>query len=337
MAITRRYNSGLETGSLGEISGRVSNGGTAASISTTADYTGTYGLRTEGSSLFYGCGYTNFPATRQVRIGQYFRVASSGTSSQRTAIAIRSASANVFTLRIANTGAAGLYVAGTLRDSSTGYYATWMHLGIDVYIHSTVGWINIYKDGELDMSYSGNTGNVDIVQMRMGKQEQSNYAFITFHDDIYIDDTAGEGSPDVVPKKRFHPLTISGAGNYAQWDPSAGSNYACVDEIPPSDADYVSTNVADELDSYAMTTHTLAEEEVPIALIPTARILRATSTEEFALGTRYSATDLVGSDQIPTAAYAYYWERQETKPGGGSWDQASIDAVEGLIKSRGSY
>jgi hypothetical protein len=64
-------------------------------------------------------------------------------------------------------------------------------------------------------------------------------------DDFIIDDAAWIGN------KRVYKIQINGVGSNAEWDPSTGANYACVDEIPYSDADFVSTNVVNEIDTYA--------------------------------------------------------------------------------------
>ncbi len=157
---------------------------------------------------------------------------------------------------------------------------------------------------------------------------------------MYIEDTTGEGSDVVPPKLRFYYLTPDGNGNYADWDGSDGNqvdNYLLVDEVPPSDADYVETNVVDRLDSYTMTTFVLGTGQTIVAVIPIVRGQREGITEELALGTRYSGTDLIGSDQEPLGSFRYLWERQIAKPGGGDWNQSAIDGVETVIKSRGTF
>ncbi len=42
----------------------------------------------------------------------------------------------------------------------------------------------------------------------------------------------------------------NGAGANTAWTPSAGANWQCVDEIPPNDADYVSTPTLNAQDNY---------------------------------------------------------------------------------------
>jgi hypothetical protein len=86
-----------------------------------------------------------------------------------------------------------------------------------------------------------------------------------------------------------------------------------------------------------MTTYTLGAGESCVALIPVAVCKHTGATEDIAIGTRYSSTDVIGSDQDPGNNYGPNAERQTTKPGGGAWDQTAIDGVEVVVKSRGSY
>lgn len=72
-----------------------------------------------------------------------------------------------------------------------------------------------------------------------------------YWDDFVVDNATGEGNWIGNSYIKGHAPT--GAGATTSWDPSTGSNYACVDEIPGSLTDYVSTNVSNEVDTYACT------------------------------------------------------------------------------------
>jgi len=41
-----------------------------------------------------------------------------------------------------------------------------------------------------------------------------------------------------IGQTRIQGLAVSGAGTTTQFDPSTGSNYECVNEVPYSDTDY---------------------------------------------------------------------------------------------------
>ena len=331
MAITRRWQSGAETGHKNEFSNVV--GGFV--VTTANKYTGAYSFKDPTSNDY---GYQTIPATRQIRVG-FFLYGNSSRAAVR--FEIRDAGTNQLVgLFLSTSGAISLQVLDATKDTKAGINVfEWHHFLVDVKIDNAAGWAKVYRDGIEVLSFAGNTGNADISDVKFGNGSFTG-TYPCYWDDIYIDDTAGEGAAVAGPVLRFNYLTPNGNGNYSQWDGSDGNqvdNYLLVDEVPPSDADYVETAVVDEFDSYAMTTRALDVGESFIAVIPVARVQRGDITEEIALGTRYSGTDVVGSDQVPETPFNYLWERQTVKPGGGAWDQAAVDGVEALIKSRGSY
>lgn len=335
MAINRIWHSGGELGTVLEAD--VAYG---SSMQTGDQVTGAYYLYSRANSNGVAYFVKYIPETRQIRYGLFLNPAAIGTVSPITVIRIVGADfTTLVELRYVFTGGTfQLIVDGVLRDTIVGGYAplNYQHIGMDMKIDPVSGWVNVYINGLLKLSYSGDTGDVDIVEMYFGKVAAPSTC--EFHmDDVYLDDTTGEGAPALPPLLRFYYVSPNGAGNYTQWTPSAGSNYQCVDEIPPDDADYVETNVVDEFDSYAMATITLEAAQTLYAVIPTVYARRYDLTEQLALGTRYSATDLVGSDQLLVTAEKFYFERQTTKPGGGAWDQSALDGFEFLMKSRGSY
>lgn len=328
MAITRRWQSGAETGSITEVS-RI-NG--TFSVQATP-YTGTYSFR----DFNIARGYVDIPATRQARIGLFLR--GHENASRYTIVFADSGDNKLVGLRWKDDASVELLVGGVVRDTEVGMNIgqNWMHIGLDVKIDSSSGWAKVYADSQGVMDYAGNTGNADITYAAFGHFGDQGASYQIYYDDIYVDDTTGEGTFAVCPVLRFFYVVPNGVGNYSQWNPSAGNNYECVDEVPPSSADYVQINVVDQLDSYAMDTHTLGAGQTIEAVIPIVSAARQDASEEIAVGTRLSGTDLIGSDQTPGIAYDNFWERQTTKPGGGAWAQADVDAFEALIKSRGSY
>lgn len=344
MAITRRHQTGIETGYAYEMDGW---GGWAIGtnwISTARPRTGAYGIfcRTD----WYWYQWKNIAATRQVRVGLCFNVDDWNNGADGDFMAIEtSGGTELIALRsIKATGDLNLIIAGSSQDTTSGLgivVDNWYHIVIDVKVDSSSGWAYVYKDGNSTpiMSFAGNTGNSDIGRIRIGDPITQGTATIgTFFDDIYIDDTTGEGAAQVGPILRFGWTYPNGAGNYTQWTPSAGNNYECVDERPPSGADYVIEDAVDQLDSYAMTTIALGAGQDPQAVIPIVLAQRYGAGQQIAVGTRYSATDVIGSDQdVQFGGWRFNWERQTAKPGGGAWDQAAIDGFEAVIKSRGSF
>ena len=335
MTIERIRQTGAELGNLTEIDGKYTYGSGTFAASTDYAYTDTYSYKCDVGSLYYTYGYLNFTSISQVRIGLWMRLQSM-ISTSFPIIKVMSGGADLAEL-YCNNASSTLYVNNTSRDTGGSYYQAWHHVGFDIKTGSP-GWVYVYRDGILDMTWDGTvTGNS--TQLRIGKYG-SNFYQLVYFDDIYIDSAVGEASPASLPMLKFYYVSPNGNGNYSQWTGSDGNsvdNYQLVDEIPPSTSDFVESKATDEYDSYAMDSITLADGELVRAVIPTAEIKRNGTSEEIALGTRYSSTDSVGSDQVPGAAYDWYFERQTTKPGGGDWEQTSLDGMELLLKSRGTY
>jgi hypothetical protein len=313
---------------------------------TLAARTGTYGYyvagyTSVGTKLPHGVVYN--PATRQVRGGFYKY--SYANYNYGLLLGLYTAS-NTYLCGIEQaTPSAGLAMAIDVNavnvDDDTNLNQTdWAHYAFDVKIHASTGWFYVYKNGNLVLSFDGDTGDADIGQIKIGHVGYNDQSYNWYLDDIYFDDTTGEGSAAAPPLLRFYYLSPDGNGNYAQWDGSDGNstdNYQLIDEIPPSESDFIETNVTDEYDSHTMTSITLDTGQTIEAVIPIVYASREGSSEKIALGTRYSSTDVIGSDQVPSVSTGFLWERQTTKPGGGAWDQTSLNGFETVVKSRGTY
>jgi hypothetical protein len=113
--------------------------------------------------------------------------------------------------------------------------------------HDTAGVFQIRVGGVLDINFSGDTtdGATAIDGIRIGGD--GNYYASSWFDNVVIDNAAWPGDT------RIQAIWPSAPGDLAEWDPSSGQNWDCVDEIPYSDTDYVSTNVTGKTDLYEVT------------------------------------------------------------------------------------
>ena len=344
MTITRLMSAGAETRSVKELTsallvvGVYSRGG---DYSFRARFAYTESCRQQIST---------FLATRQIRGGFAVLRVDSEAGSDYTIFTIQDSSNNALVQLMVDVSESELVlkVAGSEEDRTTGdgwpgTLQVWDHIGFDVYIHSSAGWVEIEKNGVSILSFSGNTGNVDIDETLYGTLNAPSGGGFHEHnyDDIYVDDTTGEGSASSPPMYKFEWIYPDGTGNYDDWvgsDSNNTDNYALVDERPPSEVDYVEEDTIDQFDSYTMTTYTLGAGEEITAVIPMVYAQRYGVAEDIALGTRYTGTNVIGSVQDPgSGAYTYAQERQTTKPGGGAWDQASLTGVEVVIYSTGTF
>lgn len=340
MSINRIFQCGFETGTQNEMQP------VPPSIGTSAPKTGSYSIQALSNPQYFICVQGLGTGSYQMRGGFYINHGPGGSNpAGKFIIRFRNSSGGAIVGLRENAAGSALVIwaNGADRASTTitlpvnQYY----HLGFDFKI-DTSGWFNVYFDGSLAGSWNGNTGSSPIVDFLFGPNSSSGSDSIgaIYADDFYIDDTTGESVPNVPPLLRFPWVSPNGNGNYSQWlgsDLDQTDNYLLVDERPPSTADYVTASGVDLFDSYTMSNYTLGTNEIINAFIPIVNTSRQSSTEKLALGSRYSSTDVIASGVDINTSYSFISERQTTKPGGGSWDQISIDGVELVIKSEGTY
>lgn len=195
---------------------------------------------------------------------------------------------------------------------------------------NTSGIIQVKVDGSaVDIDYSGDTtyGLENIKSLRLVGGESGNG---NYFDDLVIDDA------DWIGNSRIQAIYPTGAGTTTQWDPSTGDNYACVDERPANDFDYVGTNVADEVDTYAASNLSGIITEIKCVQV----IARATkegspTPTQLQLAVRSGGTNYFSATKaLPTSFGEDVFAIWETNPAdSAAWEEADVNAVEIGVKS----
>lgn len=205
------------------------------------------------------------------------------------------------------------------------------HLQVRVNIHDTTGIVQVKMDGVLDLDFSGDTkpGTDTTTNAFQIGQTTTNPMTIQF-DNVVIDDATWPG------KTNIQAIRPNGAGNSAQWTPSAGSNWDCVDEVPASDADSVVTNVNDQVDLYAAGNLVGTIDSVVCVQVQARAVKEGAATpQNLALGVRTGATDYFFSDKIiPTAAKSVFNLWAQNPNTAAAWTKTEVDGAEIGIKSR---
>jgi hypothetical protein len=126
-------------------------------------------------------------------------------------------------------------------------FGQWKHVEAKVVIHDSTGTIDVWVDGALVFSATGldtkyvGSGSIDAVTI--GIQMGSHGSVTTdICDVIHADSQIGENRVEYFPP--------TGAGANTTWTPSSGSNFQTVDETTPNPADYNSTDVVGEKDTF---------------------------------------------------------------------------------------
>lgn len=339
MTITRLWQAGGEwVNTLIEFTSRNSSNFTI----DTEPHTGDYSFRT--SISYYGTKVLD-TTYDQLRLGAFVYHQGVVSGDSPTLFMLLNGGTQAVDLRWdGDNSTLQLYVGATQRDSvlsaTFAQTETWMHIGVDVKLAASGGWVKIYLDGVETLSYEGDTtGGASVIDtLIVGSPRSgnfwSNYLRV---DDIYIESTAGESSAAAVPDYRFEFVTPNGNGTQSQWDGSDGNstdNYSLMGVPHDGDTSYVETDVSGEGDDYTMSNITLPTGYVINAVIGGAVVkkLDAAGTLQLKLKTRAerSATPyfVSGAAQALGTDYALYWERRTAHPDSGLWDETTVNTLQ---------
>lgn len=325
---------GFETGDTSEFAAV----GVGASIQSTTKKNGTYALRcnpsaasthwariTGTSSTGKAAGFAIAPGSTAY-CGFWFRI-DSGSSNQIIASWRTSTDAEVLSLYFTggglDLGYAGAPVGGTQSISyNTWYFVEWLCAP------NSTSQFRINGGGY--SSYFG-TPNLTIDRLQLGHSASS--TFDCYYDDLYINNTGHLGGAQVtvaVP-------TGNSATNTA-WSASAGNKWACVDELPPSAADYIESLTTAGDRRYSAThasAATLGVTGAIKAVKSVAIFWEPTSTTTLgAIGIRSGSTNFeLTPVDIGTTAEVTMFRLDDTDPNtGAAWTTTNLDAAEPLVR-----
>jgi len=203
-----------------------------------------------------------------------------------------------------------------------------------VVISDTVGVVQIKVGGVLDINFSGDTKPgtdtaINIINFgnSIGLKSALGYQYL---DNLVIDNANWIGNV------RFQTRQITANGTYTDLTPSAGDAWNCIEEIPPSLADYIHTNTVNHKSSFLHA----ALDPSPIATIKSVTI-RALAIFEGAptpthiqLGVRSGSTDSLSADKSPPCINPIMFQHiLEIDPNTGvAWLVAGVNDAELLMK-----
>jgi hypothetical protein len=240
------------------------------------------------------------------------------------------------TLSITRNGTA--LTGGTSASAMSGniyYYVEWM-VTISASIAANTCKVNVNGTNWINVAAgqsTRNTANNSANQVRIGYQSGAsgnspNWDF----DDLYVldgNDSGVAGNPcnAFLGDVAVVPLYPSGAGNYSQWTPDSGTNYARVNEaLADGDTSYVQTGVAGNIDSYIY--QALAGSPGSIFAVLWNAEMRKTDVSTYNVRRIYrkSATDYLSSiDQSLASTYAIYQEVLHADPAtAAAWAAAAL-------------
>jgi hypothetical protein len=195
---------------------------------------------------------------------------------------------------------------GTLVATSTNALLinTWYLLETHINIGNSSGSIDARIDGANFVSSWGDTqpGADTTFDQLVATSTDTMYL-----DDLALNDTAGGADNSWCGDGKIVMLRPTAVGDVTQLTPTSGSNWQCVDEVPPNTTDYVSSATAGQYDLYNCGTTTIAAGDVVKRVQVEARILEESATgDSIKLGVKTESTEYWETGQVVTTAYARY-------------------------------
>lgn len=210
----------------------------------------------------------------------------------------------------------------------------WIYLEVRATVHDTNGAITVRVNGENVLNLSGidtrNGGTGVIDQIMLGYTDAWLGAAKGYWDDLYVCDTTGTINNDFLGDCRVDTLFPNADGTYTDLTPSTGtSHYALVDETAPNATDFNSSGTVGARDSYAFQDlQALASQTVYGVQVNAALHKDDAGSRSAAPFARSGTTNVDGAGVALSTSQTYVSQVFETKPGGGAWTEANVNAAE---------
>lgn len=226
---------------------------------------------------------------------------------------------------------------GTTLGTSTQVFSnnTYHYIEVKVTIADAAGVVSVYVDGvqwlNLTSQDTRNGANASADRIRFGSMAVSSITLDI--DDLVIMDTTGGVNDDFIGEVRVKVILPDGAGNSAQFTPSAGSNYQNVDDAAPdSDTTYNESSTTNHIDSFTYQNPGLGATVLAVQWNGYARKTDA-GTRQIAPHVRISSTDYTGSTLTLASSYTQYRQVYDVSPATAiAWTESEIDGAEFGVK-----
>lgn len=161
----------------------------------------------------------------------------------------------------------------------------------------------------------------------LGEASGTNMAFRA--DDWVIWDTNGTINNNFMGDIRCASQMPSADTAEADWVPSTGSGFSCIDETVPSDTDYIQANNSGDVSEFQKSAISIATLDIA-AVVVVARALKTDAgPSTIKLGIENGGSVIEGSDKVLTTSAAYYSSIFERNPNGNiPWLKSAVDTAD---------
>jgi len=205
----------------------------------------------------------------------------------------------------------------------------WHKLHGKIVISNTVGEVKIYINDILEIDFDGDTQGDQSTIDNFYFWINSMTAWYMWYDDVVLDDS------DWIGDTRIQGIVPNGIGSANELTPSTVvDNWTCVDEVPPSETDYVGTvNATTKKDLYTASDLTGTIGEImSISLYSRAARLGDTDIVKNLKhviktgGNEFRGADTeIPSNAVTISTYTLWQENPDTVA---PWEEAEVNALE---------
>jgi hypothetical protein len=223
---------------------------------------------------------------------------------------------------------------GTLLQTSTvaiPVITAWRSLQFKVRIHDTLGEVIIKLDGVTAINFTGDTRNGGTSTSPDGVGIRSKYGQAKW-DDVVVYDTTGPYNnswPGQVSIAGLRPIGNGALSALVGSDGNSTDNYALVDEVPASSADYVGSGVTGARDTYDVTTLTKVGTIVGVqSYVYAAKSDAGTRFFKHIRRTSGGSVDGSSAQPLSTTYLLYGGPIWETQADASAWTVAAVNSHE---------
>jgi len=199
--------------------------------------------------------------------------------------------------------------------------AVWTHVEVYVKIDDTNGRIMSRIDGVPDLDYTGDTEpSTDSFIERMRVYEGNTTSYFDDYS-IAVGDWCGA---------IHHAALVPNGDVEGEWSPSTpgtGSNYARIDERPPSDADYNRASGTAYRDKYLLPDWDGLGKQAHFVNLWGRLKKEAIDSTVVKFIVDDGTAEAINTGTFLTESFAYYNKIYNEKPSGGGWAEDDLDAM----------
>lgn len=209
---------------------------------------------------------------------------------------------------------------------------SWVHIGIEVKIDNSVGYIKVWLNGELLLNLTGQDTQISANAYANRFQFDIQAYDDVLIDDVYMGDDTGSYNISWLGDRRVYTIYPNGDGNVADWTANTGNDWDAVNDSggPDDDTTYIASSTVDQ--KALVTLPDLPSNVTALNAIQITHYSRKDDSTTRALKAlvRSGGSDYeVSAAQYLASTYGFFSYLSEEDPQDSTqWTKSDVDAAE---------